>query len=302
MNVIPRALVVGEALVDVTRKPDGTVAEHPGGSPLNVAVTMARQGIDTTLATQVGDDRFGDLIRAHLDASGVTLVNVGPPAPTASATAALDARGAATYEFDLRWDPEQLPDPSGFDLVHVGSIGAWMAPGADTVAEFVRRAHAQGVPVGFDPNIRPALAPSADVLRRQVFDLASVSRFVKLSDEDAEVLADEDSDVFSVLRELAGSGPAITALTRGGESALLTSTDQHVEVRVPQVKVADTIGAGDTWMGTLLAELLRHDWVNRSSFSADDLRRLGQAAVSAAAITVSRPGADPPWHGEFLPH
>jgi fructokinase len=297
----PRALVVGEALVDVTRRADGTVAEHPGGSPLNVAVTMARQGIDTTLASQVGDDRFGALIRAHLSVSGVTLHDAGPPRPTASATATLDAGGAASYEFDLHWDPERFPEPSDFDLVHVGSIGAWMDPGAAAVADLARRARAAGLAVGFDPNIRLTLAPEVQQLRRQVFDMAAHSRFVKLSDEDADVLVDGADGPESVLHDLAGRGPALVALTRGGKSVALRSGDQHVELDVPRVDVVDTIGAGDTWMGTLLAELLVRGWVNRTSFGDDDLRALGEAAVRASAITVSRPGADPPWRGERLP-
>jgi fructokinase len=297
----PRALVVGEALVDVTRKADGTVAEHPGGSPLNVAVTMARQGIDTTLASQVGDDRFGALVRDHLTASGVTLVDAGPSRPTASATATLDAGGAASYEFDLHWDPERLPDLISFDLVHVGSIGAWMPPGSTAVADLVRRAHARGLAVGFDPNIRLTLAPGAQPLRRQVFDVAAHSRFVKLSDEDADVLVGGAEGPESVLHDLAGRGPALVAMTRGGRSVTLRSGDQQVQLEVPRVDVVDTIGAGDTWMGTLLAELLVRGWVNRTSFSPEDLRALGGAAVNASAITVSRPGADPPWRRELLP-
>lgn len=284
--------------MDVTRQPNGAVAEHPGGSPLNVAVTMARQGVDTTLAAQVGDDHFGALIRAHLERSGVTLADVGPSAPTASATATIGATGAATYEFDIHWDPERLPDPANFAVVHVGSIGAWMEPGAGAVAELARRAHAQGQAVGFDPNVRPTLAPPMEQLRQRVFDLAAHSRFVKLSDEDAEVLADGTGDPLSVLRDLAGRGPALAALTRGGEPAVLRSGDVEVEIEVPHVEVVDTIGAGDTWMGTLLVELLLRGWVDRTSFSAADLRDLGQAAVRASAITVSRPGADPPWRDE----
>jgi fructokinase len=81
----------------------------------------------------------------------------------------------------------------------------------------------------------------------------------------------------------------------------LRSGDQQVQLEVPRVDVVDTIGAGDTWMGTLLAELLVRGWVNRTSFSPEDLRALGGAAVNASAITVSRPGADPPWRRELLP-
>jgi len=295
---VPRALVVGEALVDVTLTPDGAVSEHPGGAPLNVAVTMSRQGIDTTLATHVGSDHYGNLIRAHLAESRVTLANASPELPTASATATIGTDGAATYAFDLHWDPDPLPDPGDFDLVHVGSIGTWLAPGADAVADLVLTAHANGQPVGFDPNIRPALTPSWPELRDRVLQLAGMSRFVKLSDEDAEALSD-GTDPLAVLHDLATRGAALAALTRGGDFVTLVSGVERVDVPVPRVRVADTIGAGDTWMGTLLAELLRRGWQDRTSFTADELRELGEACAQASAITVSRPGADPPWLNEL---
>jgi fructokinase len=295
-----RALVVGEALVDVTRRADGSVVEHPGGSPLNVAVTLGRSGIDTTLGSQVGDDRFGALVRAHLTASGVKLVDAGPPGRTASATATLDSDGAASYEFDLHWDPAELPDPSDFDVVHVGSIGAWMPPGSAAVADLVRRAAALGVAVSFDPNLRPSLAPEREPLRQQVLDIAGHSRFVKLSDEDAAVLVGDDRDPEETLLELASRGPGLVALTRGGRPAVLRSGEHRVEVAAPRITVVDTIGAGDTWMGALLGALLLRGWAGRTSFAPEELRALGEVAVTSAAITCSRPGADPPWHGEGL--
>jgi fructokinase len=95
------ALVVGESLVDVTRAGNETFA-YPGGSPLNVAVGMARLGVPTTLATQIGRDAYGELIRSHLGASAVALIELGPPGPTGTATAQLAADGSAAYTFDLR--------------------------------------------------------------------------------------------------------------------------------------------------------------------------------------------------------
>jgi len=295
----PRALVVGEALVDVTRRADGSVAEHPGGSPLNVAVAMSRLGVDTTLASQVGDDRFGALVRAHLSASGVTLVDTGPPGPTASATATLDADGAASYEFDIGWDPAELPESSEFDLVHVGSIGAWMAPGSTAVADLARDAAGRRQALSFDPNVRLSLSQGRDALRQQVLDIAGHSRFLKLSDEDAAALG-AGADPEEVLLELADMGPALLALTRGGQATVLRSGEHRVEVVAPRVTVVDTIGAGDSWMGALLTALLERDWADRESFPADDLRVVGEFAAAAAAITCSRAGADPPWRGKSL--
>src|SRR5919109_446277 len=105
-------LVVGEALVDITYAPGRATTELPGGSPMNVAVGLARLGIPTTLAAQIGDDAAGHSIRRHLTDSGVRLEALGPIGPTATATARLDESGHATYEFDLRWDPAELPDPA----------------------------------------------------------------------------------------------------------------------------------------------------------------------------------------------
>jgi fructokinase len=248
----------------------------------------------------VGDDRFGALIRAHLSASGVTLVNTGPPGPTASATATLNSDGAASYEFDVSWNPTQLPDPSDFDLLHVGSIGSWMAPGSVVVADLVRDAAGSGRAVAFDPNIRLTLSPGRAALRRQVLDLARHTSFLKLSDEDADVLGDEGADPEGALLELADRGPALLAMTRGGRPTVLRSDEHRVEVATRRVTVVDTIGAGDSWMGALLAALLERDWAGRTTFEPDELRLLGKFAATAAAVTCSRAGANPPWRGEVV--
>ncbi|MDQ3627410.1 MAG: carbohydrate kinase [Actinomycetota bacterium] len=293
-----RVLVVGEALVDVTHAVDGAVSEHPGGSPLNVAVAAARLGARVTLAAQVGHDRHGEILRAHLRASGVELVDVGS-GRTASATAYLQADGSATYDFDLHWDPRDLPDPSAYSLLHVGSIGSWMPPGAGAVRSLVDAAHAAGVPVGFDPNLRPTLTPSPAQLRAVVFGIAAHARVLKLSDEDAAGLLGPGQNPQEALDQLSGAGPALLAMTRGGASTVLRCGDVRVEVPAPDVQVADTIGAGDTWMGAVLVALLTRGWTDRDDLDARELAWLGAIAARAAAITCTRPGADPPWRREL---
>jgi fructokinase len=288
-------LVVGEALVDVTQAPGRPDAEHPGGSPLNVAVGLARLGVRTTLAAQVGADAHGDRIRAHLDDSGVRLEALAGSDRTATATARLDAAGHATYDFDLRWDPTDLPDPGPYTLLHVGSIGSWMSPGTDAVIDLVRRARDAGVPVSFDPNVRPALAPDLDAVGRRVRDLAAAASIVKLSDEDAATLAGEPA---ALVDELLGLGPRLVAMTLGADGSVLCGRSARVEVPAGPVEVADTIGAGDSWMAGLLAGIVTEGWSSRASYSADDLGWLGELAGATAAITCSRPGADPPWRHE----
>ena len=297
-----RTLVVGEALVDLTESPTGLVEARPGGSPLNVAVGLARLDVLTTLAAQVGDDdEYGELIRDHVDASDVDLRSLPPHhGDTSLAQARLDADGVASYRFDLAWDPTEMPSASDFDLVHVGSIGATLLPGADAVGRLVDEAYAAGVAVSYDPNVRPAITPDLTDVRRRVDRIVARASFVKLSDEDARTLRpDLEPSVYA--DEIAASGPRLVVLTRGGAGARLTSGDVCVELAAPPVTVADTIGAGDSFMAALLAGLVVREWLGRPSYDAAALTWLGTLAARAAAITCSRPGADPPWRRELLP-
>lgn len=291
-------LVVGEALVDVVESPGRGRTEHPGGSPLNVAVAAARLGAPAVLATQLGDDASGRLIRAHAEGSGVRVCSVPPHRPTGSATARIGAGGAAAYEFDVTWDPERLPAPDGYAAVHAGSIGVALQPGADRVLSVLARAAVAGVPVTLDPNVRPAITPDLAAVRTTVARATALAWGVKLSEEDADLLWPGRS-IEAVVDELATAGPELVALTRGAESSLLGSGAVRVEVPARRTDVVDTIGAGDTFMGTLLASCARWGWLGRAGLSEPQLRAVGQVAVTAAAITCSRPGADPPWTAEL---
>ena len=286
-------LVVGESLVDVTR--DGAdTSVRPGGSPLNVAVGLSRLGVPTTLLTQLGDDAYGELVRAHLAASGVNVALLGPPGRTGSATVRLDAAGQASYSFDVRWDPPPDPLPDGYDQLHVGSLGATLPPGADVVAALVRQARERGMGISLDPNIRPAMTPELGEVRRRVHELVALADVVKLSEEDAgAVFPRRTAD--QVLDDLLAAGaPVLVVLTRGDAGAMLASPTARVSVAAAAAPVVDTIGAGDSFMAALLAGLRP---LGRPAPPLDrgELEALGRFACQAAAITCSRAGADPPW-------
>ncbi|MGH1561998.1 carbohydrate kinase family protein [Mumia sp. DW29H23] len=296
-----RTLVVGEALVDLTRDSAGHESAHPGGSPLNVAVGLARLDLPTVLAAQVGDDDYGDLLRDHVDASDVDLRSLPPHrGDSAVALAELDDAGVASYRFELAWDPSEMPTAADFSLVHVGSIAAVLSPGADAVERLVEEAVSAGVPVSYDPNVRLAITPDVADVRTRVDRIVARSAFVKLSDADAAELA-PDLDPVAYATGLAAAGPRLVALTQGGDGATLISGDVTVTATPPPITVADTIGAGDSFMAALLAGLLLRGWTDREAFDAEALTWLADLAVRASAITCSRPGADPPWRKELLP-
>lgn len=294
-----RVLVVGEALVDVVRRgSDETV--HPGGSPLNVAVGLQRLDVPATLHSSFGADPHGSAIAQHLEASGVTITTTTVHAGSTSvALATIASDGAASYTFSIEWDPASLEvAPADVALVHVGSIGAALEPGAKLVERLVTASRPSAT-ISFDPNVRPQLMGSADSARPRVERLVALADVVKASDEDLGWLY-PNADVADVMDRWLALGPALVVVTRGGEGADAGSAAGRIRVPAPATSVADTIGAGDSFMGGLLAALSDRGLLGAArrsalrELSASDLTDVVAFAARCAAITVSRPGADPP--------
>jgi fructokinase len=294
-------LVVGEALVDLVQRVDGSVDEAPGGSPANVALTLGRLGRHPELLTSLGDDDRGHTVRGWLEDSGVRVVGA-TAGHTSTATAVLDASGAATYEFDLAWSVDTgLAGPA--DVVHVGSIATVIDPGATEVARLVadRRTSAT---ISFDPNVRPALINDAADARARVERLVALADVVKVSDEDLHWLHPDRSLEESAAAWLA-AGPALVVVTLGGKGAFALTGSARIVIPAPSTTVVDTVGAGDTFMGALIDGLLGADLIGADrrqelrDVPAGLLERILRRSADAAAITVSRPGADPPTLAEL---
>lgn len=281
-------LVVGEALVDIV---DGD--PHAGGSPFNVAIGLARLECETVLATQIGNDSYGTILQRHMSESGVDLALLDPVLErTSTATATIGDDGSASYAFDLTWNPDAMPDPSTFEAVHVGSLGSALMPGAHRVADLIATADAMGLAVSFDPNVRLAVEPDP-AFWREVFDtVVPYARIVKMSDEDAAVLFPEVAPE-DLARRLAGEGKLV-AITLGGSGAVVAGGSTMAGADAPAVAVADTIGAGDSFMAAMLSWCAAYAWPAADQLDETELADLAEFAVNAAAITCSRPGADPP--------
>ncbi|MDJ1114558.1 MULTISPECIES: carbohydrate kinase family protein [Microbacterium] len=296
-----RVAVVGEALVDVVHRIDGSVDRAPGGSPANVALTLGRLGLDVALHTRLGDDPDGRAVRRWLSDSGVRIEAAAAPR-TSTATARLDEAGAAEYTFDIDGEPVDAALAPA-DVLHVGSVAALLTPGADLVVELAEH-RMPGTLLSYDPNIRPALVDDPADVRHRVQRLVAAADIVKASDEDVRWLH-PDRDIDDVAREWLASGPTLVVVTAGSGGATAYRTDGRHRVVAADTTVVDTVGAGDTFMGTLVAALLA------ATSGAED-RRAAIAALTpgvlehvllacaeAAAITVSRPGADPPVAAEL---
>lgn len=302
-----RALVIGEALIDVVRRADGSVTEHPGGSPANVALGLCRLGRGVDLLTWFGQDAHGRALTDHLEASGVTIVPGSASAEhTSVATADIDADGVATYVFDLSWHvPDRWASPPAAPLVvHTGSIAAVLEPGGPDVANILA-AHRDSATVTYDPNLRPSLMPPPEATRPVVEGLVALADVVKVSDEDLAWL-EPGSAPLDVARRWVTTGPAVVIVTMGGNGATaLTADGRRVDVAAPRVTVADTVGAGDSFMGGLIDGLWSADLLGGER--RDALRAAGEGTwrsvlercARIAAITVSRAGANPPTRAEL---
>ncbi|MAS56821.1 PfkB family carbohydrate kinase [Nocardioides sp.] len=284
----PYALVVGESLIDVVTTSDGQVVERPGGSAANVAVALSRLGRPVRFATAYAADARGRTIAEHLVASGV--LPAGDPhvlARTSSAVATIGADGAASYDFDFDWRLGPVDLSTAPTFVHVCSLGAVVEPGCDDVLVLLDRL--PEARITYDVNARPAITGTGPEVVARVEAVVRRAELVKASDEDLAALY-PDLDPTGAAGHLLALGPSAVVVTRGGEGSTWYDADGAVSAPVQAATVIDTIGAGDTFSAAMIDAL----WDG-----ADPASTLAHAA-RAAAITVSRPGADPPTRAELV--
>jgi fructokinase len=152
-----RALVIGEALIDIVERDGQVLGEHVGGSPLNVAIGLGRLGRGVDFLTHIGDDANGRRIAEYVEDSGAQLVSGSKSAQrTPTALAKLDASGAAQYVFDIHWELSGTPEVTPPVVAHTGSIAAFLEPGCRATAALLD-AYRTSATITYDPNVRPGL-------------------------------------------------------------------------------------------------------------------------------------------------
>jgi fructokinase len=305
-------IVVGEALVDLTAdEGDPTrFTAHPGGSPANVAVTLARLGTPVRFAGRLARDGFGRLLRDHLTKNGVDLslcVDAEEPAGLAVVTTAAD--GGTEYAFhvtdtaDWQWNTAELPHDVDADTlaIHTGSLALALPPGGQAIAVWLAAQRRAGRVISIDPNVRPSVLRDPRSYRPRLESWVARSDIVKASLDDlAWVYPGEDPD--GVALRWSAHGPALVVITHGADGVDAVVDGQIVRRPARPTALADAVGAGDAISGALLDWLARRERLSRPALAAITPSEVAAAldfAAEVAAVTVGRPGADPPHRAEL---
>jgi fructokinase len=241
-------------LIDIVERDGRVIGEHVGGSPLNVAVGLARLGRGVDFLTHIGDDARGRRIIDYVKGSGVQLVPGSVSAErTPTALATLDASGSAQYVFDIDWRLASTPEVVPPLVAHTGSIATVLEPGCRATVALLDAYHLSAT-ITFDPNVRAALIEDDDIARGRIDRLLERCDVVKASDEDLRWI-DPNHSPERVARTWLGLGPAIVAVTMGDQGAFAMCAAGTVRVAAMQVDVVDTVGAGDAFMTGLIDAL-----------------------------------------------
>lgn len=304
-------LCCGEALIDMlprtTTEGEAAFAPYVGGAVFNSAVALGRLGAPAGFFSGLSSDLFGGQLREALGASKVSSTYAHTsPKPTTLAFVRL-TNGQATYTFydentaGRMLTIEDLPKLGAeIEAMLFGAISLISEPAGSAYEEFMRREHEARVMM-LDPNIRPNFIPDKAKHLRRIREMMAMADIVKLSDEDLKWF-DEAGSHEDVVRNWLDRGPKFIVVTHGGEGAVGYSKTHKVTVMPRKVKVVDTVGAGDTFNAGILASLHEQGLLTKAaigSLSEEAIRKALELGAKAAAVTVSRAGANPPWRHEI---
>ena len=285
--------ICGEGLVDLVPSTPGTtspLSPSLGGGPYNVAITAARLGAQTQLLSRLSTDAYGSALHDNLRAEGVntSLIQRGPE-PTTLALTSIGADGSASYTFYTEGTADRFVEPPTTLPTRIACFGTCslaLEPGASRYATLLHTLAGQGALIALDPNIRDFYA--TDAHRDFLHSLLPSVTLLKLSEEEADFLGPTSTP--------------IRVVTRGADGLTLEVDTMRIDVPAFPMPVKDTIGAGDTIMGALLAQLAGLGGADPraaiETLTFEQWEAIAHYASAAAAITCSRTGAQPPTHAE----
>ena len=307
-------LVGGENLMDmiqIDNQNENAIFEAvPGGSPYNLAMAAGRQGVKVGYVTPISKDTNGEQLAQKLVNSNVSLLGPRVTAPTSLAMVNIE-NGIPSYSFYREGTAERIITldtlskniTSEVSIFHIGSLALTGGEDALVWEEFVKRTRENNVKVSLDPNVRPSLIAEPDVYRQRIKNLMTEVDILKLSDEDLLWLFNDSADETNALAELEVIARAeILIVTKGSQgSAIFHEKKWHEITSHPVEKLSDTVGAGDTFMASVLAWVMKQEKLNELTLlELNEKKELLNYAAKAAALNCEKQGCNPPWENELL--
>ena len=311
-----KIISIGEVLIDLTQtgadeKGNPIFAAYPGGAPANVAVAAARLGAKAGFAGKIGSDGFGDILRDTLEKEGVdtTFLYRTDEQPTTLAIVHVDEMGERSFSFyrnpgaDTQITEEEAlailgggaaPGVEKPAVLHFGSLSLTTEPSRSAVLKLVEQAKAEGVTISYDPNYRPALWDSLEAAVEMMKEPLAMVDILKIADNELEMLTGE-TDPEKGSKILLDMGISLVMITLGSEGVYYRFKGGCGKVAGEKVRVADTNGAGDTFLGAVLSKLTEKitDGIEEIEMEDEELQQVLSYGNRAAALTCSRPGAIP---------
>lgn len=305
---MPKALCIGELLIDfVSTTPDVTLAaapgfvKAPGGAPANVAVGLAKLGIDAGFIGKVGADAFGDFLRETLAQNRVNTDSLiaDATARTTLAFVATRSDGMKDITFyrhpgaDIQLSPDELDADAiqSAALFHYGSVSLSHSPSREATLEAIKAAKTGGALLSYDANLRLMLWDDADDAKRWIWEVMPYADVVKISEEEWEFIMGDVSFATGAKRILEQQGASLVVVTLGEKGCYYTNGSAEGAVDGFAAKVVDTLGAGDAFVAAMLSQLLQHE--NLHSLDTSQLNAIMRYANAAGALATQKVGVIP---------
>ncbi len=307
-------VVGGENLIDLVQSEDEggqypIFKAIPGGSPFNMAIAAGRQQIPTRYVTPISTDAHGDSLFARLEEAQVRLATSRVDAASSLAMVNL-VGGVPSYQFYRENTAERQINAEMLNagmtqndrVFHIGSLALAGAKDSEIWAECAVTCKKKGMLVSLDPNVRSALVDNPDVYRVLIDRMFGLADIIKCSDEDlAYLYQTEDMAVLMDKLIKASGAQKIITITQGDEGAYFFHDGEfhHTEATMLE-PFSDTVGAGDTYMASMIAYLINGGWLDKlSMLEHQDKVDMAKYAANAAAINCSRQGCNPPTKDEI---